>query len=113
MNDKRITLDLAKPDGPRQAVRVRRGDRNGTALAATVLDSGLPADLGGATVALVAATPAGAVEVACDVADSVASCVLDEAGFPAGARAWLRVEVGGRAYSTEDFRIETVEGDES
>lgn len=107
MNTQSIVLDLNKKFSASQTVYVGRGDRSGTTVQATVTEAGRPVSLGGIDVSL--RLPLG--DVACTTSGSVATATLGESLVPDGtSHACLVLDAGEHIYSTERFRIVTLEG---
>ncbi len=115
MNEKRVTLDLCKDSGIVQEVRVGRGDVRGLTLVATIRDNGIPADLTGMTASLRMRVGSTSVSVPCEVSGSQVACVLDAhaIGGTDSDFAYVAIQDGDRAYSTERMRVVVVDGNDS
>ncbi len=115
MNEKRVTLDLCKDSGIVQEVRVGRGDVRGLTLVATIRDNGIPADLTGMTASLRMRVGSTSVSVPCEVSGSQIACVLDAhaIGGTGSDFAYVAIQDGDRAYSTERMRVVVVDGNDS
>lgn len=107
MNEQRISLDMAKKYSSKPTTYVGRGDVAGTTVVATVTESGVPVDMGGMDVSL--RLPLG--DVPCAVSGDTATVTIDETLVPDGTEhAYLTLDDGDHAYSTQRFRIVTIAG---
>ena len=114
MNEKRVTLDLSKPPGFVPELRVGRGDRRGLTLVATIRDNGVAADLTGMTATLKMRVGASTLGLSCTVSGSTVTCEVDAHAIGDGTDfAYIAIQDGDSAYSTERMRIAVVDGNDS
>ena len=114
MNEKRVALDLSKPTGVVPELRVGRGDRRGLTLVATVKDNGVETNLSGMTAALQMRIGSASVDLPCVVNGSTVTCEVDAHAIGGGTDfAYIAIQDGDRAYSTERMSIVVVDGNET
>lgn len=112
MNTQTMTLDVSKQPRVAPTLHLGQGDKNGTTLAATIYDNGIPLTLTGKSVKLCIRTPNGAgyYEASGTVSGSVATFTIDEtyAGSVYGVTdiAYVEVISGSTVVcSTNRFRV--------
>lgn len=115
MNEKRVTLDLCKPTGVVQEIRIGRGDKRGLTLIATIMDNGILADLTDMTAALTMRVGGTSVNIPCTVSGSTVACEVDAhaIGGVGSDFAYIAIQDHDRAYSTERMRVVVVDGYDS
>lgn len=113
MNSK-LNLDVSKFTDISQTVYVGRGDRNGTVLAMTVTDWGIPADLTGMTANVEMRLSDGStLSIPCTITSPNTARATIDARDLDGLQvyfAYLSIADNDRMYSTERFEIVTVPG---
>lgn len=114
MNEKRVTLDLCKPTGIVPELRVGRGDRRGLRLVATIKDNGVAVNLSGMSATLQMRVGGSTVDLPCTVSGSTVTCEVDAHVIGDGTDfAYIAIQDGDRAYSTERMCIVVVDGNDS
>ena len=114
MNQRRVTLDISKPTGVVQELRVGLGDRRGLRLVATIKDNGIAADLSGMSATLQMRVGSTSLGLPCTVSGSTVTCEVDAHVISGGTDfAYIAIQDGDRAYSTERMRIVVVDGNDS
>ena len=114
MNEKRVTLDLSKPPGFVPELRIGRGDRRGLTLVATIKDNGAAVNLTGMTATLKMRVGASTVDLPCTVSGSTVTCEVDAHAIGGGTDfAYIAIQDGDRAYSTERMSIVVVDGNDT
>ena len=114
MNEKRVALDLSKPEGFVPELRIGRGDRRGLTLVATIRDNGILADLDGMDATLRTRIGGSTVDLPCVVSGSTVTCEVDAHAIGGGTDfAYIAIQDGDRAYSTERMSIVVVDGNDT
>ena len=113
MNEKRVTLDVSKPTGFVPELRIGRGDRRGLTLVATIKDNGIPPDLYGTVATLRVRVGSSSASIPCVVSGSTVTCEVDSHNVGSSTDfAYISIQDGDRAYSTERMRIVVVDGND-
>lgn len=114
MNEKRVTLDLCKPTGIVPELRVGLGDRRGLRLVATIKDNGVAVNLSGMSATLQMRMGSTSIDLPCTVSGSTVTCEVDAHVIGGGTDfAYIAIQDGDRAYSTERMRVVVVDGNDS
>lgn len=114
MNVRNVTLDISKPTSVVHELRVGRGDRRGLTLRATIEDNGIMVDLSGMTATLQMRVGGTSVDLPCTVSGNTVTCEVDASMVGGGTDfAYIAIQDGDRAYSTERMRITVVDGNDS
>lgn len=109
-----LALDLDKSPSESH-VTIRRGDRSGTTISASITDHGSAASMSGATARLVAPGPGGPISVSATWSGGIATATVTDGDVPASwhtDNAYFELHHGGRTYSTSSFSLTVLDGGE-